>query len=358
MVVSAAAGPGVANHPIPLVRASGHLLRAQAEHGLADRIYSGARETSGSSRVSRSKEHSTVTGAAAVQQLLGADAFIGTGWRHRLGRWRPPSARVSGLEQDTFSTTATPTDSNYHLSYQLGLYAQGTWPPQSLSRLARGPAEAGRPPHGRLTTTIGSRRARLACGTGCHEEPLAIAGRGRRSRRGGESARRARARCGARRRRSRGARDGVRSLASAGARAGAAACSPIPRPPRTSCRTCSRRSRARSGDSGATPIWRRSCSASRSSGCGIIGAPRSVVGRRSSGCARSTARPDRSRAGRLPAATRRAAGGGARRAAVAAAGGVRAVRGRGADSVQAARDRGRARGDHSHAAVSRASPAA
>ena len=66
------------------------------------------------------------------------------------------------------------------------------------------------------------------------------------------------------------------------------ACFPIPLPPRTSCRMCSRRSPARSADFGATWISRRSCSASRSSGCGITGALHIVAGKRSSGCARST----------------------------------------------------------------------
>jgi hypothetical protein len=65
------------------------------------------------------------------QQLLGVDVFVGTGWRHR--HWTLEATFGAGLEaaQILQQDVVTYTNYNvsgfvYHLSYQLGAYAQGT----------------------------------------------------------------------------------------------------------------------------------------------------------------------------------------------------------------------------------------
>lgn len=69
-------------------------------------------------------------GSGAGQQLLGLDAFIGTGWQHR--HWALEATIGAGLEaaqifqDDTIFSNSGVTTSVYHPSYQLGLYAQGT----------------------------------------------------------------------------------------------------------------------------------------------------------------------------------------------------------------------------------------
>jgi hypothetical protein len=63
-------------------------------------------------------------GGAGGPQLLGADVFMGTSWRYRLCTLEATIGAGLGAEQ--FLETDGLTSSYYHLSYQLGLYAQGT----------------------------------------------------------------------------------------------------------------------------------------------------------------------------------------------------------------------------------------
>ena len=65
------------------------------------------------------------------QQLLGVDVFVGTDWRHR--HWAVEATIGAGLEaaqflqQDVVNYWNSNLSGNvYHLSYQLGVYAQGT----------------------------------------------------------------------------------------------------------------------------------------------------------------------------------------------------------------------------------------
>ena len=66
----------------------------------------------------------------AGQQLLGADAFIGSDWRHR--HWTLEATIGAGVEAAQISQQDVVVYSNnvsgfvYHPSYQLGFYAQGT----------------------------------------------------------------------------------------------------------------------------------------------------------------------------------------------------------------------------------------
>jgi hypothetical protein len=62
-------------------------------------------------------------GGGAGQQLLGADVFMGTSWRHRLWTLAATIGGGPGAEQVVESNG--PTSSAIHLSYQLGLYVQG-----------------------------------------------------------------------------------------------------------------------------------------------------------------------------------------------------------------------------------------
>jgi hypothetical protein len=66
-------------------------------------------------------------GGGAGQQLLGTDLFLGTRWSHR--HWTTEATIGAGLEAQQLLVPETFYGSNsmqYHLSYQLGLYAQGT----------------------------------------------------------------------------------------------------------------------------------------------------------------------------------------------------------------------------------------
>jgi hypothetical protein len=63
-------------------------------------------------------------GGGGGPQLLGADVFMGTSWRHRLGTLEATIGAGLGAEQLLVPTD--PSNSNYQLSYQLGVYAQGT----------------------------------------------------------------------------------------------------------------------------------------------------------------------------------------------------------------------------------------
>jgi hypothetical protein len=69
--------------------------------------------------------------SGAGQQLLGVDLFVGTDWRHR--HWALEATIGAGLEaaqvvQQDVVTYLNPNVMGYayHLSYQLGFYAQGT----------------------------------------------------------------------------------------------------------------------------------------------------------------------------------------------------------------------------------------
>ncbi len=63
-------------------------------------------------------------GGGGGPQLLGADVFMGTSWRHR--HWTVETTIGAGLGAEQFLEANDPSNSNYHLTYQLGLYAQGT----------------------------------------------------------------------------------------------------------------------------------------------------------------------------------------------------------------------------------------
>ena len=62
-------------------------------------------------------------GGGGGPQLLGANVFMGTSWRHR--HWTLETTVGAGLGAEQFVPT-DPSNSNYQLSYQLGVYAQGT----------------------------------------------------------------------------------------------------------------------------------------------------------------------------------------------------------------------------------------
>ena len=63
-------------------------------------------------------------GGGGGQQLLGVDVFMGTSWRYRF--WSLEATIGAGLGAEQVLQPNDSTDFAYHLSYQLGLYAQGT----------------------------------------------------------------------------------------------------------------------------------------------------------------------------------------------------------------------------------------
>jgi hypothetical protein len=63
-------------------------------------------------------------GGGAGQQLLGTDLFVGTSSRHRL--WVLEATIGAGLGAEQVLQSDFADSPSYHLSYQLGLYAQGT----------------------------------------------------------------------------------------------------------------------------------------------------------------------------------------------------------------------------------------
>jgi hypothetical protein len=63
-------------------------------------------------------------GGGAGQQLLGVDAFIGNDWHHR--HWSLEATIGAGVEAAQIYYEDNYGAFSYHVSYELGLYAQGT----------------------------------------------------------------------------------------------------------------------------------------------------------------------------------------------------------------------------------------